>query len=37
MFVDVILLNMFLDLILLDELDVFYWSFESFIVDLIFL
>ena len=37
MFVDIILLNMFLDLILLDELDVFYWSFESFIVDLILL
>ena len=34
MLVNVILLNVFLNLI--DELDVFFWSFESFIVDLLF-
>ena len=37
MFVDITLLNMFLDLILWDKLDVFCWSFALFIVDLLFL
>ena len=37
MFVDVILLNVFLDLTLQNELDVFYRSFEFFIVNLLFL
>ena len=33
MFFDDILLNVFLDLILSDELHVFCWSFEFFIAD----
>ena len=37
MFVDAILLHVFLDPILLDEIDVFCWSIELFIVDLLFL
>ena len=38
MFVDVVLLNVFLDLNLYDELDKFCWSFELFMVDfLVFL
>ena len=37
MFGDVILLNLFLDLIIIDELVVFCWSFEFFNVDLLFL
>ena len=36
MFFDVILLNVFIDHILQDELDVFRWSFKFFIVDLLF-
>ena len=37
MFVDVILLNVFFDIILQDELEIFCWPFELFIFDLLIL